>query len=123
MKLNKIGQISINVKDINRAYSFYQEKLGFSASLETPTMIFMNCGEITLMLSIPEKEEFALGSSTIYFEVMDIESYYELYSNNDVKFLDVPHLVADMGSHELWMVFFKDTEGNLLALMSNKPKA
>jgi len=29
-----------------------------------------------------------------------------------------PHLVAKMPDHELWMAFFKDTEGNFFALMS-----
>jgi len=29
-----------------------------------------------------------------------------------------PHLVARMPDHELWIAFFKDPEGNTLALMS-----
>jgi methylmalonyl-CoA/ethylmalonyl-CoA epimerase len=35
-----------------------------------------------------------------------------------VRFKGVPHLVARMPDHELWMAFFDDTEGNTLALMS-----
>lgn len=31
---------------------------------------------------------------------------------------DTPHLIAEMPDHDLWMAFFRDTEGNLLALMS-----
>jgi methylmalonyl-CoA/ethylmalonyl-CoA epimerase len=28
------------------------------------------------------------------------------------------HLIAKMPDHELWMAFFRDPDGNLLALMS-----
>jgi predicted enzyme related to lactoylglutathione lyase len=122
MKLDKIGQISINVLDINRAYSFYQDKLGFTASFKSPTMIFMDCGDTTLMLALPENEEFNHRSSTIYFNVSDIQNHYDYYKEKGVVFLTPPHLVADMGSYELWMAFFKDTEDNVLALMSEKPK-
>jgi methylmalonyl-CoA/ethylmalonyl-CoA epimerase len=39
-----------------------------------------------------------------------------------VRFQDEPHLIARMPNHDLWMTFFHDTEGNLLALMSEVPK-
>ena len=29
-----------------------------------------------------------------------------------------PHLLVKMPDHDLWMAFFRDTEGNTLALMS-----
>jgi methylmalonyl-CoA/ethylmalonyl-CoA epimerase len=35
-----------------------------------------------------------------------------------VRFEDEPHLIAKMPAHDLWMTFFRDSEGNLLALMS-----
>ena len=41
-------------------------------------------------------------------------------SGRAVSFLGEPHLIAKMPDHELWMAFFKDTEGNTLALMSEK---
>ncbi len=34
-----------------------------------------------------------------------------------MRFDDEPHLIAKMPDHELWMAFFHDTEGNMLALM------
>ena len=33
---------------------------------------------------------------------------------------DEPHLIAKMPDHELWMAFFRDGEGNTLALMHEK---
>ena len=35
-----------------------------------------------------------------------------------VEFEDKPHLIARLPDHELWMTFFRDSEGNLLSLMS-----
>ena len=35
-----------------------------------------------------------------------------------VRFEDEPHVIAKMPDHDLWMTFFRDSEQNLLALMS-----
>jgi methylmalonyl-CoA/ethylmalonyl-CoA epimerase len=37
-----------------------------------------------------------------------------------VTFDDCPHLVARMPDHELWMAFFRDPDGHLLAIMEEK---
>jgi methylmalonyl-CoA/ethylmalonyl-CoA epimerase len=37
-----------------------------------------------------------------------------------VDFVREPHLLAKMPDHELWMAFFHDSEGNLMALMCEK---
>jgi len=36
------------------------------------------------------------------------------------SFDDEPHLVARMPDHEWWMTFFKDPDGNQLALMEER---
>ena len=41
-----------------------------------------------------------------------------MLSERGVKFEDTPHLIARMPDHELWMTFFRDSENNLLSLMS-----
>ena len=40
----------------------------------------------------------------------------------NVRFEDEPHMIARMPDHDLWMTFFRDTEDNLLALMSEVKK-
>jgi methylmalonyl-CoA/ethylmalonyl-CoA epimerase len=35
-----------------------------------------------------------------------------------VRFEDEPHVIASTPTHDLWMTFFRDSEDNLLALMS-----
>lgn len=39
-----------------------------------------------------------------------------------VQFIDTPHHIADMGSYELWMTFFRDHARNPLALRSEVKK-
>ena len=33
-----------------------------------------------------------------------------------------PHAIADMGSYTLWMAFFRDPDGHLLAIMAEVAK-
>ncbi|POZ54507.1 Metallothiol transferase FosB [Lysinibacillus sphaericus] len=116
--IQKIGQIGVPVKDLNRALNFYKEKLGLSLLFNTDNMAFFICNGIWLMLTLPERDEFAISSSVIYFEVNNIKDTYEYLLGKEVMFIDEPHVVAKMGQIETWMVFFKDTEDNTHALMS-----
>ena len=116
--IQKVGQIGVPVKDLNRALDFYKEKLGLSLLFNTDSMAFFECNGLRLMLSLPEKEEFADSSSVIYFQVTNIKETYERLVDKDVIFIDEPHVVAKLGQTETWMVFFKDTEDNTHALMS-----
>ncbi|WP_096186044.1 VOC family protein [Evansella halocellulosilytica] len=117
-KIKKIGQIGVPVKDLNRAVDFYKEKLGLSLLFKTDHMAFFECNGLRLMLTLPEKEEFAHASSVLYFEVSNIKDSYEDYLNKEVTFIDEPHIVAKVGQTETWMAFFIDTEGNTHALMN-----
>ncbi|MGF7015689.1 VOC family protein [Ornithinibacillus bavariensis] len=118
MMIQRVGQIGVPVKDLNRALNFYKEKLGLALLFNTDSMAFFECDGFRLMLSLPEKEEFAHSSSVIYFQVTDIKDSYERLVDKEVTFIDEPHVVAKMGNTETWMVFFKDTEDNTHALMS-----
>lgn len=117
-KIKRIGQVAVPVKELNRALSFYKDILGLPLLFNTDTMAFFDCDGVRLLLSFPEKEQFATASSVLYFNVDDIHESYEKMKTNDVSFLDEPHVVAKMETTETWMAFFNDTEGNTHALMS-----
>lgn len=116
-EIQKIGQIAIPIKDVERAIEFYKDVLGLPLLFNTENMAFFECNEQRLLLSLPEKGEFANSSSVIYFQVEDIKKSAERLIEMGVSFIDQPHVVAKMGNTETWMVFFKDTEGNTHALM------
>jgi methylmalonyl-CoA/ethylmalonyl-CoA epimerase len=85
-----------------------------------PKMAFFDCGGVRLMLSLPETPEFDHPGSVLYFRVDDIDQAYATLKERGVDFKDKPHLIVRMPDHELWMTFFKDSEGNTLALMAEK---
>ncbi|MCS1411472.1 MAG: hypothetical protein M2R45_04672 [Verrucomicrobia subdivision 3 bacterium] len=90
---------------------------------EVEKMSFFDCSGVWLMLSMAEKPEFDHPSSVLYFKVKEVTEHYERLAEDGVKFEAKPHLVAPMLDHDLWMAFFRDSENNLLALMSEEPKA
>jgi methylmalonyl-CoA/ethylmalonyl-CoA epimerase len=117
--ITHLGQIAVNSKDVERATAFYQEKLGLKLLFKAPPgLAFFDCGGLRLMLSRPEKPEFDHPSSVLYFAVPDIHAAYGKLKKSEVRFEDEPHMIARMPSHDLWMAFFRDSEENLLALMS-----
>lgn len=115
-----IGQISMTARDIDRATTFYAETLGLTLLFRAGTLSFFDCGGIRLMVSLPEKPEFDHPGSILYFKVDDIEATHREFQGRGVAFIDTPHLIARMPDHELWMTFFRDTEGNTLALMAER---
>ena len=121
--LSAIEQIAINARDIERAVAFYRDKLGMKHLFSVPpNLAFFDCDGIRLMLSLPAKPEFDHPSSIIYFNVADIQLAYATLSERGVQFEEKPIFVADMGSYDLWIGSFRDSEDNLLALMGHVPK-
>jgi methylmalonyl-CoA/ethylmalonyl-CoA epimerase len=117
--ISRVGQIAINAHDVERAAAFYQDALGLRLLFKAgPGLAFFDCGGVRLMLTRPEKPEFDHPSSILYFAVADIHAAHQKMKGNGVRFEDEPHLLAKMPDHDLWMVFFRDSEGNLMGLMS-----
>ncbi|HEU5139774.1 MAG TPA: VOC family protein, partial [Bacillales bacterium] len=83
-----------------------------------PNMAFFECNGLRLLLSIPENDQFDHPSSTLYFQVEDIQASYRELVNRGVTTLGEPHMIAEMDGIETWMAFFKDPDENIHALMS-----
>ena len=113
-----IGQISIRVRDIDRAVAFYRDALGLAFLFYASPLAFLRSGDVRIMLAKPESDEFDHPSSTLYFRVDDIASARAQLVERGVEFEDEPHLIARMPDHELWMTFFRDPDRNLHGLMS-----
>lgn len=119
--LSKIGQLSVTAQDVERATAFYRDVLGLPHLFSASGMAFLQAGDVRLMLAVPEPE-FAHPSSILYFDVPDIGAAHQALVARGASFLRDPFIVATMLTHDLWMAFFQDTEGNTLALMSNTPR-
>ncbi|MFY9744285.1 MAG: VOC family protein [Candidatus Sulfotelmatobacter sp.] len=122
--ITRLGQVAINAKNVERAATFYQDVLGLRLLFKAPPgLAFFDCGGVRLMLDRAEKPEFDHPSSILYFAVPDIQMAYGKLKESGVHFEDEPHLIAKMPTHDLWMTFFRDSEENLLALMSEVTRA
>src|ERR1700687_4641417 len=121
--ISRLGQIAINVHDVERATAFYRDILGLPLLFTAGNLVFFDCGGVRLMLDRPEKTEFDHPGSVLYFTVPDLISAHRQMLSAGGRFEDQHHLSARMPTHDLWMVFFHDPEGNMLALMSEMPQS
>jgi methylmalonyl-CoA/ethylmalonyl-CoA epimerase len=122
--LSRIGQIAINVKDVKRALAFYRDVLGMRLLFEAPPgLAFFDCGGVRLMLGRVERPEHDHPASTLYYRVDDIHAAHETLVSRGVRFEGKPHLVAKLPAHDLWLAELRDSEGNVLALMSEVPRS
>ena len=122
--LTRIGQIAINVHDVDRAVNFYRDVLGLKFLFRAgEKMAFFDCGGVRLMLSLPETSEYDHPGSILYYQVADIRAAHQALVTKGTRFEGDPHLIAKMPDHELWMAFGRDTEGNVFALMSEVREA
>lgn len=117
VRITSIGQIAVTVQDLARAVGFYRDVMGLKYLFETGGMAFFDCGGTRLMLSVSEKADSTYGS-IIYYKTEDIEGMAGAMRDKGVTFEAPPRMIARMPDHELWMAFLRDTEHNLLALMS-----
>ncbi len=124
MNLARIEQVAIPVRDLARATAFYRELLGMKLLFEVPPdLAFFDCDGVRLALSIASDPMYEPPGSIVYYRVADIDAAHAELERRGVEFLRGPHLVARLDAIEVWMAFFEDTEGNTLAITSERPVA
>ncbi|HUQ28402.1 MAG TPA: VOC family protein [Usitatibacter sp.] len=115
--ISAIQQVAVNVRDVDRARAFYRDKLGLRHLFDGgPRLTFFDCGGVRLMLGPASEPEFDHASSILYLRVEDIGAAHREFAARGVHFRDEPHLVAKLPDREIWMAFFDDGEGNVMAI-------
>jgi methylmalonyl-CoA/ethylmalonyl-CoA epimerase len=74
------------------------------------------------MLGPAETPELDHPSSILYFRVADINAGHRQLLEAGAKIEAPPRLIAPMPTYDLWMMGFRDSEGNILELMSEVPR-
>lgn len=117
--LSQIGQIAVPVSNLKRAVAFYRDTLKMRFLFQAPPgLAFFDCAGVRLLLDAAAESQTEKHSSVIYYRVADIHRAFQELSARGVAFEKEPELIAKMPDHDLWMAFFRDPDGNLLALMS-----
>ncbi|HLA77918.1 MAG TPA: VOC family protein [Vicinamibacteria bacterium] len=120
--LTRIGQVAVRVHDLDRAIAFYRDTLGLRFLFRAPpALAFFDCDGVRLLIEVPQDPAFDHPASVIYYSVPDIRAAHQALLARGVRFLRDPHLIANLGSVEVWMAFFRDPDENVLALMSEVP--
>jgi predicted enzyme related to lactoylglutathione lyase len=125
LKINR-SAAAMPAQDIKRARSFYEQKLGLKPGDSQPDgSVFYAVGE-TMFFVFPSQGKASGDHTQLGLEVDDVEVAANEVKGKGVKLeeYDVPGLktkngIAEMGDGKgFW---FKDTEGNLIAVMERVP--
>jgi methylmalonyl-CoA/ethylmalonyl-CoA epimerase len=121
LSLNSIHQIAVYSSDLERSIAFYRDDLGaqFIAKFDPPGLAFFRFGDTRLLL---EKNG---RPAALYFRVDDIFGAVESLRAKGIRFDAEPRVIyrdddgrfGPPGTEE-WMAFFRDPDGNVLALAS-----
>jgi methylmalonyl-CoA/ethylmalonyl-CoA epimerase len=117
-----VGQLAIPVAELDRAIAFYRDVLGLRLLFQAPPgLAFLDCGGVRLMLTEAQPGEATPPVGVIYYQVADLDAAYAALRSRGAAFVDAPHRIARLADHELWMVFLRDPDEHLLALMAERP--
>jgi methylmalonyl-CoA/ethylmalonyl-CoA epimerase len=118
--VRRIAQVALSVEQLDRAIAFYRDVLGLRFLFQAPPgLAFFDCGGTRLMLARPEPGERP-STSVLYYEVADIEAAAAALTARGATFEEPPHVIAKLGTKDLWMGFLKDSEGNVVGITQEK---
>lgn len=118
-KLTGVLQISLPVQDMARATAFYRDVLGLKFLMGGPNMAFFDCGGVRLYLA---SGVGAGTSSSVYFRCEDMVAQLAALKERQVSIHKEPHIIAPMPDHDLWLMWIRDSEGNLLGIMEERKR-
>jgi methylmalonyl-CoA/ethylmalonyl-CoA epimerase len=117
-------QVAQRAEDLGRATAFYTDLLGVApaATYDPPGLVFFDLGGTRLML------EGNAPSAVLYLAVDDIDATIERLRASGVTIESEPHVIFSHADDALgpagtdeWQAFVRDSEGNLLGLVEQRP--
>jgi methylmalonyl-CoA/ethylmalonyl-CoA epimerase len=122
-RLGPLAQVAVTFHDVPRAVAWYRDVLGLPLMFETNGMAFFAMGDVRLMMTAPEKPEYDHPASVLYFKTAKIDEAYAALQAGGATCEDAPHLVARMGTTEIWMFFVRDPEQHLIGITEERTAA
>jgi len=121
LHLGSLGQVSLHIRDVARAERFYGETLGLRHLYTFGDLSFFDLDGTRLYLHRKDEADWRPGS-ILYFRVDDIQAAWDELCLRGIDRLEDPHVIFVHETRvEEWMAFFADGEGNILALIEQRP--
>src|SRR5690349_5282124 len=118
-------QVAQRAQDLARATEWYSQLLGTepTASFDPPGLVFFDLDGVRLLI------DRVAPSALHYFGVDDIDATLARLRGAGVEVDTEPHVIfghdddtlGPAGTDE-WMAFVKDSEGNLVGLVEQRPR-
>jgi predicted enzyme related to lactoylglutathione lyase len=118
--LGRIGQIALSVHDMERAVAFYRDVVGLKFLFQAPNVAFFDVAGVRLMLGHAEPPVLEPAGTILYFESADLDADFGALKQRGAQVEQAPHFVAKLGAKDLWMAAFRDPDGNVFELMSER---
>ncbi len=119
----RLVQVAQHAEDLGRASAFYRQLLGTEPTglFDPPGLLFFDLDGVRLLL------EPGAASVVIYLDVPDVAETIERLRGS-VEIVAEPHVIfhhdddalGPTGTDE-WQAFIRDSEGNLVGLVSQLP--
>lgn len=122
-----LAQVAQHADDLDRAAAFYERLLGSApvARFDPPGLLFFDLGNGTRLLL-----EGGAPSALLYLQVTDVRTRVQQLRADGVVVESEPQVIFSHTSDALgpagtdeWMAFVRDSEGNLVGLVSRSPRA
>ena len=120
----RLVQVAQRATDFDATTAFYADLLGVQpvATFDPPGLAFFDLDGVRLLL------ERGATSSLLYLEVDDVEQRVEHLRALGVEVETEPHVIFEHEDDRLgpagtqeWMAFVRDSEGNLVGLVEQRP--
>ncbi len=122
----ELAQVAQHADDLDRAAAFYTELLGSGPSgrFDPPGLLFFSLGDTRLLL------EASAPSTVLYLRVESVRDTVEGLRARGLPIESEPHVIFTHDDDSLgpagtdeWHAFVRDSEGNLLGLVSQEAPA
>ncbi len=120
----EVLQIAQHADDLDRARAFYTKLLGEEPAgfFDPPGLLFFRAGSVRLLL------EQNAASALVYLKVDDVAASVAALRADGVEIVSEPHVIFTHADDRLGpagteehMAFVRDSEGNLVGLVSHHP--
>ena len=121
MTVSKLDQVALSTRDLPKAVAFYRDVLGLKLMFEVSGMAFFDMDGTRLMIGAAHYTGPLQNNTYLYFDAGDWAETEAALIKRGVKFDRDAEVVQRAEGKEHALRFFKDPDGNALAIMGWRP--